>query len=94
MGDDDWKRTERALGLFLNGDADLGTDRQGVAVHDDSFVLLVNAHFEPVGFRIPDDLGARWQVELASYQVDGGDEVVAGHELVLPDRSSVLLRRM
>ncbi len=94
MRDDDWRRSERALGLFLNGDADLGTDCQGVAVHDDSFVLLVNAHFEPVGFRIPDDLGARWHVELASHEVPGVDEVAAGHELVLPDRSSVLLRRV
>ncbi len=42
-----------AIGVFLNGD-ELGSDTaQGGPLRDDSFLMLFNAHFEQVEFRLP-----------------------------------------
>src|SRR5581483_10097139 len=60
----DWSRPEaRAIGVFLNGDEIPTPGPHGEAVVDDSFLLLFNAHHEPIAFRLPTRrLGARWLV--------------------------------
>jgi isoamylase len=93
MGDEDWGRQERAVAWFLNGDALAERDRQGRRITDDSFAVLINAHFEPVPFRLPEQLGASWELVLASAP-DLPARLAAGEEIVLPDRAmAVLVRR-
>ena len=64
MEEHDWAEgLAKTLGVFLNGDA-LETGRRGEEYTDDSFLLLFNAHHEPVVFTVPpsrwgDDVGAR-----------------------------------
>jgi len=91
MNDDDWATDyAKSLGIFLNGrtvvqDA-MVTVPHAVArdAGDESFVLLVNAHHEPLFFTIPSDLVHRWTVSLCtsghqSGKYGGGDRVrVAG----------------
>ena len=54
MSVQDWEvGYARSLGVFING-AFLGIDDRGQRITDDSFLLLFNAHNEPVEFRLPD----------------------------------------
>ena len=66
MTDDDWSvGYAKAVGLFLNGDAIPWPGRRGEPVVDDRFLLLFNAHHEPIDWTMPDEAWAdRWLVEL------------------------------
>ncbi len=71
----------RTVGLFLNGDEIPARTRDGRAVTDDSFVLLFNAHHEPVTFRLPPRrFGQRWKLELSTAEPGArrGRTLVAG----------------
>jgi glycogen operon protein len=91
----DWQRPDaRTLGVFLNGKEIPTRDAHGHLVEDDSFLLLFNAHFEPVTFTLPTRrFGARWVVELATCEVPEGETIVARAEVPVQDRGLVLLRR-
>jgi isoamylase len=87
----------RALGVFLNG-REIGRQTpHGERVSDDSFLLLLNAHHEPVAFTLPPRrFGARWAVELSTAEPERRDEgptAAARDELVAEARSLLLLRR-
>jgi glycogen operon protein len=87
----------RALGVFLNG-REIGRQTpEGERVSDDSFLLLLNAHHEPVAFTLPPRrFGARWAVELATAQPERRDEgptAAARDEVGVEARSLILLRR-
>jgi isoamylase len=87
----------RALGVFLNG-REIGRQTpEGERVEDDSFLLLLNAHHEPVVFTLPPRrFGARWAVELATAEPERRDEsptAAARDELAVESRSLLLLRR-
>jgi glycogen operon protein len=66
MTDEDWnKGYVRCLGLRLSGDALEETDSKGRPVLDDTFLLLLNAHHEPLPFTLPAHRrGVRWQPVL------------------------------
>jgi isoamylase len=90
-------RDARALGVFLNG-REIGRQTpEGERVEDDSFLLLLNAHHEPVVFTLPPRrFGARWAVELATAEPERRDEgptAGARDELTVESRSLLLLRR-
>ncbi len=54
MTDDEWNQEHaRSLGVYLAG-GDLGElNRYGVPARDDDFLILFNAHSEPVEYRLP-----------------------------------------
>jgi isoamylase len=87
----------RALGVFLNGQEIRRQTSEGERVSDDSFLLLLNAHHEPVAFTLPPRrFGARWAVELATAEPERRDETptaAARDELAVESRSLLLLRR-
>ncbi len=64
----DWKNDgARAIAVFLNGDELNATTARGEEVQDESFLVLFNAHHEPLSFRLPTRrFGARWKVELST----------------------------
>ena len=90
-------RDARALGVFLNGREIRRQTPNGEQVGDDSFLLLLNAHHEPVAFTLPPRrFGGRWAVELSTAEPERRDEgptAAARDELVVESRSLVLLRR-
>jgi isoamylase len=90
----DWDNTQsRAIGVFLNGDELRSETRQGEEVRDDSFLLLFNAHFESITFRLPARrFGTRWVLELATGQCDC-ERYVAGADVTVESRSLALFRR-
>ena len=54
MSDRTWQLSyARCLGMLLAGDAILERDARGRAIHDDDFLVLFNAHHEPIDFVLP-----------------------------------------
>ena len=55
MTDDDWTSGHaRSVAVYLNGEGIPDRDDLGERVVDDSVLLLINAHHEPVTFLLPD----------------------------------------
>ncbi|MDP9443209.1 MAG: glycogen debranching protein GlgX [Actinomycetota bacterium] len=103
LGAEDWSTDQRAIAVFLNGDAIAEPDPRGERVVDDSFLLLINAGADDVGFVAPGSPYAKeWERVLdtarAAGAVDPADlyvvePVPAGTTLTLTAHSLVLLRR-
>jgi glycogen operon protein len=54
MSDEEWEHEHaRCLGIYLAGGALGEADRFGRPLKDDDFLLLFNAHHEPVSFTVP-----------------------------------------
>ncbi|MGI9666086.1 MAG: glycogen debranching protein GlgX [Acidimicrobiia bacterium] len=68
MTEPDWRKGfAKSLGVYINGDAIASIDDQGNWTHDDSFLILFNAHSAPVRFVMPDTfVHHKWQVVLYS----------------------------
>ncbi|HEY0795140.1 MAG TPA: glycogen debranching protein GlgX [Acidisarcina sp.] len=64
LSDEAWNTSfVRTFGMMLNGQTLNVTDNLGNPLHDDSFLLLVNAHHEEVTFTLPEPPEAgRWKV--------------------------------
>jgi glycogen operon protein len=95
MSDDDWDAGfASSVGLFLNGEAITDRDRRGQRVTDDSFLLLFNAHDEPIEWTLPSQWGELWEAVLDSSDPDrAGDAVESAATLPVAERSVVVLRR-
>ncbi len=90
--DGGWMRT---LGMFLNGRAPEIRDSEGRCTEDADFLLLLNAHHEPVSFRISHELyPSGWKVAFDTSRPEAAadQESVKRNRLVnLAARSFVLL---
>jgi isoamylase len=61
MSVEEWNnRYARCLGVFLGGESLHEVDERGRRVMDDSFLLLFNAHHDPVPFTLPDYGASGW----------------------------------
>ncbi|MBT2211388.1 glycogen debranching protein GlgX [Actinomadura sp. NEAU-AAG7] len=99
MTEHDWQAGfAKSLGVFLNGDAITEPDPHGRRVRDDSFLLLVNAGPDAVGFTVPGgEYGERWEFVLDTAEPDAAGErpsVKARDDLRVPGRSLLVLRRL
>jgi glycogen operon protein len=55
----------RSLMVFLNGLGIPESDRRGQPVRDDSFLVVFNAHSEPITFTLPEEeYGTEWYIEV------------------------------
>jgi isoamylase len=91
----DWDNTEsRAIGIFLNGD-ELGAETtHGEEVRDNSFLMLFNAFFEEITFRLPARrFGTHWELVLSTGNCDC-ERPVPGADVVVESRSLALFRRV
>jgi len=99
MSDLDWGTAfAKSLGVFLNGDGIASPDRWGRRVIDDDFYLVLNGHFDPLVFKMPEALlRGVWHKVIDTSLPDstalGGDETACGPRFELPGRSLWLLRR-
>jgi glycogen operon protein len=65
----------RSLAVFLNGQGMLARDTRGQKVTGETFLLLFNAHYEPVTFTLADDRwAAQWVVELDTAEQAAGEQ--------------------
>ncbi len=96
MTDDDWQEGfAKSIIVFLNGEAISTPDARGERIIGESFLVLFNAHHEPLAFTMPaPSFGDRWisTVDTAD-SFREGDQVKAGDQMTLEARSLVLLRR-
>jgi isoamylase len=73
MLEDDWNNENtRALGLRLAGDAIADVDDQGNRIVDDTLLILLNAHYEPLPFVLPAHRAdVQWELLLDTQFDDG-----------------------
>ncbi|AEV85579.1 glycogen debranching protein [Actinoplanes sp. SE50] len=97
MADEHWEAGHaRTVTVFLNGDAITEQGRRGERIVDDSFLLMFNAHHEPLRFTAPDPgFGKEWAVEVdtADPAADHDETLTAAEGVDLPGRSIKVLRR-
>ncbi|HEV2634645.1 MAG TPA: glycogen debranching protein GlgX [Actinocrinis sp.] len=99
MQDSDWQWEEaRAVGVFLNGEAITEPDHRGERVVDDSFLILLNGHYEPLDFHLPGaEYAKTWKVAVdtarGETEQDEDRELDADGTVRLEARSTLVLIR-
>jgi glycogen operon protein len=93
----DWEGGLHALGVFLNGDEISERTPRGEPIRDDSFIVLLSAHHEPLEFLLPARrFGMRWELELSTLEPGldpGAERWTARQSVPLEPRSLLVLRR-
>jgi glycogen operon protein len=97
MSDEDWQTGfAKSLMVFLNGEGLNDLDENGTRVRDASFLLLFNAHHEPLDFTLPPDMfGNTWRVVLdtGTEMGEGDGSFAAGAPVPVQGRSIIVLSR-
>ncbi|MGE5290275.1 MAG: glycogen debranching protein GlgX [Micromonosporaceae bacterium] len=98
MTDEDWNADfGKAIAVFVNGDAITEPDPRGERVTDDSFLLLFNAHSDPVAFTLPSErFGASWEVVLDTAAGGTATEIPplrAATRVTVAGRAAQIMRR-
>jgi isoamylase len=97
MSEEDWQAGfVKSLALFLNGDALRDLDDNGERLRDDSFLLLFNAHDEPIPFTMPaPSFGERWKVivDTSAELGENPRELAAGESVEVAGRAMLVLAR-
>jgi glycogen operon protein len=99
MAEEQWgEGFAKALAVFFNGEGIDETDSRGEKVADDSFYLLLNAHYEPLPFTLPKGgWGREWTLVLDTNEPapNGNAQTFkAGDEVPVESRSLKVLRRV
>jgi glycogen operon protein len=98
MSREDWQRPWiSSLGFMLGGDAIKMVDERGERLIDDHLLVLMNAHHEPLAFRLPaqdepTDAG-KWLVEIDTADPERAPGAECGGEYQMQGRSLAVLRR-
>ena len=97
MTEEEWHNgVTRSLGLRFAGDAIEEVDAEGQPIVGDTFLMLVNAHHEPVSFVLPAHRArVRWELLLDTRAWDVGKRertFRVGDQYVLEGRSLALLQ--
>jgi glycogen operon protein len=97
MSDEDWQQGfVKSLTVFLNGDALPDLDPDGRRECDAAFLLMFNAHHEPLDFTLPAaSFGETWDVVIDTTTEVGERQarVTAGSTMKVEGRSMVVLSR-
>jgi len=97
MSDEEWASPfVRCVGMLVSGDVDDIVDSRGDPVRDETFLLLINAHFEAIPFLPPGEEHVEWELILDTATEDGflqkPKKFPSGDDVDLRDRSACLLR--
>ncbi len=97
MMDENWHDPlARCIGLRLAGDAIEEMDAKGGPIIDDTFLILVNAYYQPLAFVLPAHRpGVRWELVLDTQAANAPSRrpVKGGQSYRLGARSLVVLRQ-
>ncbi len=94
MSDEDWGRGYvKSLGVRLAGDLIGDVDERGEPIRDDTALILLNAHHEPILFTLPEtQSGQVWELALDTSKDDGeANPMPGGDQFELRDRSLAVL---
>ena len=97
MSEEDWASPfVRCIGMLLSGDASDVLNFEGEPVHDDTFLLLINAHYEPIPFVLPGQENLEWQSILDTTDPNGflaqPGKFASGDDVELCGRTCCLLQ--
>jgi isoamylase len=97
MTDQEWTSPfVRCLGLLLSGDATDVLTFEGQPIRDNTFLLLINAHYEPISFVLPGQKHIEWQLMLDTTDPNGflanPKKFASGDEVDLGGRACCLLQ--
>jgi len=97
MTDEEWNSPfVRCLGMLLSGDTIDVQNFEGEPIRDNTFLLLINAHHEPLQFVLPGQQRVKWDLELDTASPDGFLAKPTGHvsgdELEIKGRATMLLK--
>jgi isoamylase len=97
MTDADWDASyAKSLAVYLNGDAISEPDPRGGKITDDSFLLLFNAHSNPLTFTLPEaSYAPGWEVVIDTARkspAESGTARLPKDEIEVRDRAVVVLR--
>jgi glycogen operon protein len=86
----------RCIGLMLNGRTLDDVNGVGQPIHDDTFLILLNPHHEPIQFYMPRRPGTAWELLISSATPESKEAVIvrAGEFYELISRSTALLREI
>ena len=73
MDMDDWRNTHAfSMMIYLNGSDIPEVDWYGNRMVDNDFILIFNAHYEPIMFTLPDErYGHKWQLVVDTHNPNG-----------------------
>ena len=94
MDMNDWQNTHAfSMMVYLNGADIPEMDYYGNATVDNDFILIFNAHYEPIQFTLPDEnYGSKWKLVVDTYNPDGPElNYEAGFAITAQSRSFMLL---
>jgi isoamylase len=94
MTSEDWRADyAKSLAVFLNGDAISEPDPRGGKITDARFLLLFNAHSNPIMFTLPEaSFATGWEVVIDTASGVTGAVHTPRKEIEVCDRSVVVLR--
>lgn len=97
MSDEEWGSPfVRCLGMLLSGDTIDVLKFNGEPIRDDTFLFLINAHFEPIPFLLPGQEHIEWQLILDTATDKGflpeAKKFASGDDVVVTDRAACLLK--
>jgi len=97
MSDEEWASPfVRCLGMLLSGDTADVLNFEGEPVRDETFLLLMNAHYEPIQFLLPGQEQIQWELILDTENENGflkeTKQFASGDDFELGDRSTALFR--
>ena len=97
MSDAEWNSWFiRCLGMLLSGASMDVRDRRGRPIQDDTFLVLLNAHYQPVPFVLPGLRDVKWELVVDTTRepsfVPSGETYDSAAWYDLHDRSMVLLQ--
>jgi isoamylase len=91
----DWQKPGiSSLALALGGDAIPMLDERGRRMVDDGLLVLMNAHHEPVRFKLPaEEEGGGWLLEVDTNEPDKASNTPCAGDYLVAPRAMVLLRQ-
>jgi glycogen operon protein len=94
MTQEDWGAGyAQSLAVYLNGEAITEPDPRGGRIIDDTFLVLFNAHSEPLTFTLPEaSLATRWEVVIDTSSAKPSRRLRATGEVKVSGRGVMLLR--
>lgn len=94
MDMDDWQNTHAfSMMIYLNGSDIPEVDWYGNRMIDNDFILIFNAHYEPIMFTLPDErYGRKWQLVVDTHNPDEPElSYEAGFMITAQSRSFLML---
>ena len=94
MDMEDWSNTHAfSVMIYLNGSDIPEADWYGNQMVDNNFILIFNAHYEPIMFTLPDErYGRKWQLVVDTHNPDEPElSYEAGFMITAQSRSFLML---